>query len=136
MLFFSPYQYSVLIFHIILAFSFYYLVYIFLNDRQKQKKKKEAYKQNKEWLHHELNFLGINLFYPINFSRDQSELWLLQIRCQQVIFKGCTNKHYKENNESADFKGRQIGVEFLIAKTNISSYSDICVIPTTLIIIY
>ena len=70
MLFFSPYQYSVLIFHIILAFSFYYLVYIFLNERQKQGKKKEAYKQNKEWLHHELNFLGINLFCPINFSRD------------------------------------------------------------------
>ena len=37
-------------------------------------------------------------------------------------------KHYMDNNENADFKHRHIYV-FLIAKTNISIFSDICVIP-------
>ena len=46
-----------------------------------------------------------------------------------------TNKHYKDNNESADLKGRQICVKCLIAKTNIGNCSDISVIPTTLKII-
>ena len=36
-------------------------------------------------------------------------------------------KHYMDNNEDADFKDRHICI--LIAKTNISIFSGICVIP-------
>ena len=37
-------------------------------------------------------------------------------------------KHYMDNNEDASFKDRHIYV-FLIAKTNISIFSNICLIP-------
>ena len=36
-------------------------------------------------------------------------------------------KHYMDNNEDADFKDRHICI--LIAKTNISTFSDVCLIP-------
>ena len=62
----SHYQYSFLMFYIVLLFSFF--LFYFLNEKQQKKKKKERKKIKK--VNHELNFLFgtflVQLFFPLD----------------------------------------------------------------------
>ena len=121
----SHYQYSFLMFYIILLFSFCgFFLFSSMKDRTKEEKKKETNKQrNKEKIKSRIKFSLCKPFWSdYFFPPNQSRLWFLQLRRQLVFFKGCATNIIRIIMEMPISKN--VIYVYLFAKTNISSCSD------------